>query len=147
MSIYATWLSIDDDNHATACHSWIPVAEGDPWAMVTNDGQHYRYDAAAVCTCGELAPIVYQGSHVNPSENDKRGGCVLVCAIPNHCHPDARGTDDAGAPVDYLRLKVKEDPATYQFGAPGDATVVLTKRHVTELRDTLSVWLDAEDRS
>lgn len=32
----------------------------------------------------------------------------MVCGIPDHCHPDARGSDDAGRPVEFLRLFASE---------------------------------------
>ncbi len=89
-------------------------------------------------------PIVYQGSHVNPSEDDPRGGALLVCGIPDHCHPDARGRDDdLGRPVEFLRLFAAEDPATYRGMEPGEATLVLDLTQVTELRDTLTWWIDS----
>lgn len=98
----------------------------------------------AACTCGEEAPIIYQGSHVNPSGTDPRGGFVMVCAIPDFCHPDAirNRDDDHGKPVNFLRLSVREDPATYRGNEPGDATVVLTREQVVEMHDTLARWLD-----
>ena len=89
-------------------------------------------------------PIVYQGSHVNPSEDDPRGGVLLVCGIPDHCHPEARGRDDdSGRPVEFLRLFASEDEATYQGSEPGQATLVLDLAQVTELRDTLNWWIDS----
>ncbi|GGK61659.1 hypothetical protein Sme01_03440 [Sphaerisporangium melleum] len=90
------------------------------------------------------SPLVYRGSHINPTSDDPRGGALLMCGIPDHCHPDARGSiDDPGRPVEFLRLFAKEDPATYQGQAQGEATLVLDLAQVTELRDTLTWWIDS----
>ncbi|MGW4662795.1 hypothetical protein [Streptosporangium sandarakinum] len=101
MSIYATWLALNDDTQP---------------------------------------PLVYQGSHINPAPDDRRGGSMTFCAIPNHCHPSVRGTDaDDGPSVDYARLRVTED------GDEASAIVVLDRDQIAELRDTLTRWLDSRD--
>ncbi len=146
MSIYATIFDLDDDgHHPGVCAVWAPqtTEPANQPVAVTSDGRRWvRVDAA--CTCGNLPPLIYRGSHINPSEDDPRGGALLACGIPDHCHPDARGRgDDTGYPVPFLRLSMFEDPATYQSGGPGEATLVLDLKQVTWLRDTLTEWIDS----
>ncbi|GII89013.1 hypothetical protein Ssi03_70030 [Sphaerisporangium siamense] len=144
MSIYATLFCLDADNHEPGqCAVWreVPKSAG-RWDAATTDGRYWvRVDAA--CTCGNGAPLIYQGSHVNPSEIDAPGGSLLVCGIPDHCHPDVRGTDDAGRPVEFLRVFASEDERTYRGGEPGQATLILDLEQVTELRDMLNGWLES----
>jgi len=154
VSIYSTWLHIDDDNHEPGtCDRWTRRPEGgprsSPEAFTLEDEAWWDFDASKPCTCSpeDKAPYVYQGSHVNPSEDDTRGGYVMASAIPDHCHPDARGNiDDSGELVDYLRLSVGEDPSTYHGMLSGQADVVLDRAQVQRLRDTLDKWLNAEVR-
>lgn len=152
MSIYATWLSIDDHDHKPECAHWEPCSEHEAEAaritMVTSDGRCFRWVPDVACTCGSPPPLVYQGSHVVPSQDGPRGGSVSFCAIPNFCHPSVRGTDaDTGPPVDYARLWVTEDPATYGHGEHGNgAVVVLDRKQVERLRDTLTLWLETDER-
>lgn len=99
------------------------------------------------CTCNNPAPIIYQGSHVSPAADHPRGGSIDIAAIPNHCHPDVRGTaGEDGPPVEYLRLSVDEDETTFQGGQPGQATVVLDRAQAEQIRDTLTAWLTAKER-
>ena len=160
MSIYATHLTIGDDEHDPSCAKYrllgeYPLPEG--WdvkgcAMITSSstpGMHRVYASVpdASCTCGNPAPLVYQGSHVNPSEDAPRGGSLSVAAIPNHCHPSVRGSDtDDGPPVEFLRVDLAEDPATYHGGNPGYATVVLERAQVLKVRDCLTQWLESKER-
>jgi hypothetical protein len=158
VSIFATWLTICDDEHEPSCAKYellgeYPLSEGwgEDWAMVTNGapGMHVAYARVpdASCTCGNPAPLVYQGSHVNPAGDQPRGGSVDFAAIPNHCHPSVRGSGtDEGPPVEFARLSVAEDKSTYHGGNPGYATVVLERAQVEKLRDCLTVWLDSEER-
>ncbi|MFF0248885.1 hypothetical protein ACWDUI_32720 [Streptosporangium sandarakinum] len=61
-------------------------------------------------------------------------------AVPGHCHPSVRGTGaDDGPSVDYARLWVTE------HGDEASAVVVLDRDQITELRDTLTRWLDSRD--
>ncbi|MEV7013323.1 hypothetical protein [Streptosporangium sp. NPDC051022] len=143
MSIYGTWLSIDDDSHTIGgCAQYVELTEQEAdmsgWDA-TGGGQYWRRDRQAACSCGNLPPIIYQGSHINPSAADPRGGHVSFCAIPNWCHPSVRGasTDD-GPSVDYARLWV-----TQEDGEGG--VVVLDRTQVAQLRDTLTEWLDSRD--
>lgn len=82
------------------------------------------------------APLVYQGSHIPPDERtDPRGGWVDLALIPSHITRDGRDDkpEDA-APWPYLRFGVNE------------STVVLTRKHVEEIVETLTWWLRALDR-
>lgn len=149
MSIYATCLDIDDNGHERTCAVYERMPDGQRWehgATLCAGGEYYRR-VDNPCTCGNRAPIIYRGSHVNPADNDPRGGSIDVAAIPNHCHPSVRFSDtDEGPPVWFLRLSVDEDDATYHGMQPGSATIVLDRAQVAELRDTLTTWLDTEDR-
>ncbi|HWB38270.1 MAG TPA: hypothetical protein VHA75_19800 [Rugosimonospora sp.] len=149
MSIYATWLSIDDNDHTPECAVYERMPDGQAWddgAAMVVAGVYYRRTGKA-CTCGNPPPLIYQGSHVNPSDDGPRGGSVDVAAIPNHCHPSVRGSlADEGPPVEFLRLSVAEDPTTYGETLPGYAEVVLDRAQVEEFRDTLTCWLDTEER-
>ena len=123
MSIYATWLSLSDDEHEESCAVYAE----------TRPGSGIFEFSGEPCDCGlPGAPIVYQGSHVLPSDDDARGGTVDVAAIPDFIVRDGR--DDAQG--DWLRLSVYAE----------DDAVVLTRSHVERLRDTLTKWLDAEER-
>lgn len=153
MSIYASWLTIDDEDHEPECAKWRKVTKDQalskPSYMSTWGDDYYVPVKGASCTCGNPGPVIYQGSHVNPSNADPRGGSLDVGSIPNHCHPDARHdgeTDDMTHRVDFLRLSLVEDPATYHGLHPGHATVVLDRAQVERLRDTLTYWLDTEER-
>ncbi len=119
MSIYGTWLSIEDERQ------WVAGLEAQGIrAGVIRDGDPDFDDLDA--------PIIYQGSHVLPADSDARGGSVQVAAIPAHITQGARGPtsdDEDGPPHPWLRLDVNE------------ATVVLTRWQVARLRDTLDEWL------
>ncbi len=91
----------------------------------------------------ESAPLIDRGSHINPTAGDPRGGVLLVCGIPDHCHPDAGGRDDdEGRPVEFLRLFASEDPATYQGMEPGQATLIFDLEQVIKIRDMFTWWID-----
>lgn len=127
MSIYGTWLVLGQD-HAHGCDKWTQEAG--------EEGCYYLDDSYA-CTCGmPRAPFVYQGSHVLPAESDEQGGSVLVCGIPDHITRDGRDDAPEGALKDWLRLSV--------YPANDKQAVVLARRHVEELRDTLTAWLERE---
>jgi hypothetical protein len=134
MSIYATILSIEDERQ------WIAEmkAEGID-AGVIRDGDPLPEDLDA--------PIIYQGSHAVPTEEGLRGGSVDLALIPSHITRDGRDDNpEDGRPWPYLRLGVHScDSDTLYEGKPyvdgGDATVVLTLRQATRLRDALSGWL------
>lgn len=158
MSIYATFLSIDDDEHSNECakYEFLCKNTGQGWpegaGMLSGDGYYRRTDKP--CTCGNPAPIIYQGSHVNPDDNDPRGGSIDLAAIPNFLHPKVRqarwdnpdAEEDMRFPVEFLRLSVSEDPATYHYGQEGYATVVLDRAQVEKMRDALTNWLETKER-
>jgi hypothetical protein len=160
VSIYATCFTISDDEHEHSCAKYRFLGEyplDEVWhtegvAMVTNGGTPgmdlaYARVPGASCTCGNPAPLIYQGSHVNPADDDPRGGSLSVAAIPNFCHPSVRGTDaEDGPPVEFLRVDMAEDEATYHGGNPGYATVVLDRAQVVKFRDCLTQWLENEER-
>ncbi len=76
------------------------------------------------------APLVYQGSHVLPSEADPRGGHVDLALIPSHITRDGRDDQpEDGAPWPYLRFGVNE------------STVVLTRSQVEQISVQLEWWL------
>lgn len=103
----------------------------------------------------EAAPLVYQGSHVNPADDHPRAGRLEIAAVPNHCHPGVRNHDVAaasalvaaeGLPVEYLRVSLVESPGTRPDGRPGQATVILDRAQVERLHATLAEWLGADER-
>jgi hypothetical protein len=155
MSIFSSWLDLDDDQHEPTCDVYELIGEGETWppgtTMSTTDlngmSRHFKRGNRP-CSCGNRPPIIYQGSHVNPADDHPRGGSIDVAAIPNHCHPDVRGSDgdDMGRPVEFLRLSVDENKTTYGGSQPGSATVVLDRAQVERLRDTLNDWLSTEER-
>jgi hypothetical protein len=140
MSIYGTWLSLGEDEHEDGCAAWVEVEPGDE----ERSGQP--------CSCGTpRAPIVYEGSHVLPADTDPRGGSIDVAAIPDFITRDGRDDARGEGLKDWLRLSVRARPSRERHhGKPyvrgGDATVVLTRPLVSELRDTLTAWLERDER-
>lgn len=156
MSIYATWLHLDaDDEHEDVCNRYVTTTEKEALASgryawfnpSSARGEGYAvYDDTRACSCLNKGPLVYHGSHVNPDDAGQRGGSLAVCAIPNHCHPDVRGTgSDDGPRVEFIRFSLVEHEDTYHGLEPGQATVVLDRASVERLRDTLNNWLDADE--
>jgi hypothetical protein len=128
VSIYATWLHLSDGAHEEDCAVW---EETPPTSGTFQLGEE-------PCDCGmPLAPIAYRGSHVLPSDDDPRGGSVDVAGIPDFITRDGRDDARGEGLKDWLRLLIDAD----------GGAVVLTRRHVRLLRDTLTEWLDAEERA
>jgi hypothetical protein len=77
------------------------------------------------------APIRYQQSHILPSDDDPRGGNVDVAFIPGFIErTDRPPLSEDDAPMHpWLRLSVD------------DATVVLDRKQVARLHETLGRWL------
>lgn len=129
MSIYGS-LPAPNDDHEEGCAKWVKdhkAFEG----LITEHGS-YGFDDTKRCTCGRPdAPLVYQGSHVLPSETDQRGGHLDIASIPGFISRDrAEERDgDYDSPWPYLRFGVNEQ------------TVVLTERSVRLVADTLNEWL------
>jgi hypothetical protein len=140
MSIYATWLSLSADDHEDGCAVYVE----DP------PGSHCFEFSGKPCDCGTpRAPLVYEGSHVLPSNADRRGGCIDVAGIPDFIERDGRDDAKGSGLKDWLRLSVMNEESTLQYEGKsyvrgGDAAVVLDRRGVEELRDTLTAWLDRE---
>jgi hypothetical protein len=135
VSIFATLLSIEDERQ------WIAglQSQGIDAGVIRDGGPDFD----------DLdAPIVYQGSHVLPEESDFRAGSLDLAAIPPHVrfwreNPDADVEDEPGYPdacEPFLRMSLEAHESTY--GGGGDATVLLTIRQATRLRDALDHWLD-----
>lgn len=133
MSIYATWLHIHDpeawsrDMAASGINAII-IGEGDEEAE-------------------SRAPIVYQGSHILPSDEDRRGGAVDLAAVPAHISREGRES----GPHDWMRLSVYCEQSDTQYqGKPlsgaGRAVVVLDRDQVKALRDTMTEWLEREEQ-
>jgi hypothetical protein len=130
MSVYCTWLML---------------AHPDQRAAELAAAGRIRCDYSRDREIG--SPYVYQGSHVVPAEADPRGGSLEIGSIPNFLHHDAdQNAEDLSRRVEFIRIGITEDSSTYHGGEPGDATVVLDRRQVTELRDTLTQWLNTEER-
>jgi hypothetical protein len=140
MSIYATWLSLSAGNHEDGCAVYVEDPPGS--ACFEFSGKP--------CDCGTpRAPLVYEGSHVLPSDSDRRGGGIDVAGIPDFIERDGRDDAQGSGLKDWLRMSVHSDPSTETYeGEPyvrgGDADVVLDRRGVEELRDTLTAWLNRE---
>lgn len=138
MSIYATWLSLGETEHEDGCAVWVEVEPG----CFEHSGKP--------CTCGlPRCPIVYEGSHVLPSDADRRGGGVDIASIPDFIERDGRDDAQGAGLKDWLRLSVSASPSTTRDrGKPyvrgGHVTVVLTRQQVQEVRDTLTSWLERE---
>jgi hypothetical protein len=136
VSIYATWLTIEDERQWMASMSAAGINAG-----VIRDGDPMPEDFDA--------PIVYQGSHVLPSDTARRGGGIDVAAIPDHITRDGRDDAPEGALKDWLRLSVDSEDSDERYDGRvyvpgGRAVVVLTRPQVERLRDTLTEWLDRE---
>jgi hypothetical protein len=140
LSIYGTWLSLADDEHEDGCAVYV---EDPPGSNV------YEWSGKP-CDCGTpRAPIVYEGSHVLPSDEDRRGGYVDIAAIPDFITRDGRDDAQGEGLKDWLRLSVGALPSSLvregePYVAGGNAVVVLTRPLVEELRDTLTAWLERE---
>ena len=131
MSIFGSHEAPDDSEHTDECGGWRK--EGDLWSF---DGP---------CDCGQPdAPLVYQGSHVLPSDGDKRGGFVDIASIPSHVTRDGR--DALFALDSFGGGFVIQSFAAYwfylRFGV-NQETVILTRRNVAQVAGTLAEWLGA----
>jgi hypothetical protein len=136
MSIYGTILSLSEDEHEDGCDIYVEIRPG------------FFEFSGKPCSCGTpRAPLVYEGSHVLPSDGDPRGGGVTLALISAHVEREDRPELPEGTLKDWLRLDVRNEPSaeTYKdkpYVAGGSSTVVLTRQLVTDLRDALTGWLD-----
>lgn len=81
------------------------------------------------------APLIYQGSHVLPDENDPRGGSFDLAHVPGFIGPEGAHVDDPDETCQpFLRVALHgwDDVRS---------TVVLDGEQVHRLRDELTVWL------
>lgn len=127
MSIYASTFVVDADHHADGCKKL---------RKVRGTERVYQISDKRPCTC-KAGPLVYQASHILPSDDDTRGGCFDLGAIPGFIeregHPPL--SDDEDWPYwPWLRVSVNAE------------TVVLTREQVKGLHETLGFWLEHTDR-
>ncbi|MFD9564395.1 hypothetical protein [Streptomyces sp. NPDC059994] len=84
------------------------------------------------------APWIYQGSHILPDEDDRRGGVIGLALIPSHITRDGRDdqpNDDT--PWPWLRLHIdsrSDDPA-----------VVINPAQARRIGQQLVAWADETD--
>ena len=130
MSIFASWAAPDDREHEDDCAHWLK-----------HDG--YWEPSGKPCDCGQPhAPIIYQGSHVLPSDDDPRGGSVDIASIPEHIERDDRPELPEGTPKPWLRLGLYQHTASDGSDLhPGQATLILDRRGVQTMRDAFDAWL------
>jgi hypothetical protein len=140
LSIYATILDLSADEHDDDCAVWVETSPG----LFDRSGKP--------CDCGDRkrGPIVYEGSHVLPSDDDRRGGSIDLASIPDFITRDGRDDAQGQGLKDWLRLGVHSEPSREQYqGKPyvagGDATVILDRPLVEALRDELTAWLEREE--
>lgn len=65
---------------------------------------------------------------------------MLLCAIPDHCHPDARRAGGEGAPVGFVRLSVRD-------AHQGRATALLDRDQALRMYHALGDWLMSHQRT
>lgn len=96
-------------------------------------------------------PIIYQGSHILPRAKDPRYGYLGVAAIPNHIEREYAGP----GLHDFLRLSTFGKDVTYSPDSKGgyqkeikevELDLVLDRKQVEALRDTLTQWLESKER-
>lgn len=128
MSVYGTWLRLSHDEHEHGCAVWVENPPG-------SDCFEWSHEP---CDCGQpKSPLLYQGSHVLPSNDDERGGWLDVAGIPDYITRDGRDDAHGTGLKDWLRLIMGDQD--------GKATLVLTRQQVQELRDVLTLWLEREE--
>lgn len=120
MSIYGTLLSFDDE-HPDECGIWVEATDG-------------SYNDAGTCTCGRPdSPLIYQGSHVLPSDTDPRGGNLEFAEIGGWITRDARDNGpNEDKPWPYLRFSA----------GPAPDSIVLTRDQVVQVYEGLGYWLE-----
>lgn len=142
MSIYGTIFEIEDLRQTRASLE----AHGIDFGIIDDAGLVEDYESLPPEQLD--APWVYQGSHVLPHPDDRRGGSVELATIPDHIERDDHPYGEDGTPAPFLRLSVAAEPSDTQYeGKPyvegGYVTVVLSAPQITRLRDCLTSWLDA----
>lgn len=95
----------------------------------------YEQDDSKPCTCGS-SPIQYLGSHVFPTDKDKRVGVFGLAAIPSHI---TRNGKDNGPECNgwhpWLRISLDIDKNSH-------GAIVITRKQAEKLRDALSNFID-----
>lgn len=149
MSIYGSGLvHFDATEHAfdsedsawrgKRCAQWQRCNSTDAWDLAAGK-RHYRRGREIACTC-RCGPIVYQGSHVLPSNEDPRGGFVSVCSIGGFIDrsPERPPLSDDTFPYwPWLRLTVGDRDSDVD-----PVTLVLDRGQAEQWRDALTFWLD-----
>jgi hypothetical protein len=127
MSIYCSTFTIGDE-HSKKCARIRRIGKG-----------VYQQDDSKECTC-KCGPILYQGSHVAPSDDDKRGGIFSLGAIPGHIDgPKLKALGEDMRPYHpWLRVSIWEV-------SPEDTTILLTRAQVVALKEELETWLELSD--
>lgn len=120
MSIYCSIFDIGDE-HLPRCKRMKRLESG-----------LYGEADSQPCTCGSC-PIRYQGSHVFPSRKDKRDGVFSIAAIPSHVTRTGHNDGREGMWHPWLRISMHKT---------NQDALVLTRRQVEKLRDTLNRWLE-----
>ena len=112
MSIYCSYWGLGDE-HEQTCKRIKKVRGG------------FKQDDSKPCTCGSC-PIEYKGSHILPTENDRKDGYFGISAIPDHI----TNRDGDFLPwKPFLRVHVNQ------------ATVIITRAQAEKLREELTRWL------
>lgn len=142
MSIYATTLSFDGEDHEDACASYVQT------------GPTVWQWSGLPCNCSARMqrPIAYRGSHVYPDPSpEARDGAVFdLGVIPGHI-ADGGGYDEAhehsqiACHRPFLRVSFC-DPFGGHYpddddAAPSNGTIILDATQVEELRDDLTDFL------
>jgi hypothetical protein len=120
MSIYTTILDIGGE-HLPRCARMTKIAH-----------KTFSVDDSKECTCG-ACPVLFQGSHVLPSNRDKRGGCIMLAGIRGHITRNGKDDGPENEWHPWLRLSVFE---------LGSDSVVLTRKQAEKLRDSITKWLE-----
>lgn len=119
MSIFCSEFGLDE--HKTRCARLRKLGP-----------KEYEQDDSKPCTCG-VSPILYQGSHVLPSNKDKRGGDLGFASIPPHI--PRNGKDNGRKPHPWLR---------FHLDGGFQNSLILTRAQVLKLRDALTEWLERQ---
>jgi hypothetical protein len=139
VSIYASTLILSDEEHEEDCPAARPGRR-------TRKGKWI----APTCLCGTGSPLVYQRSHVLPSDEDERGGSFDFAEIPGFitrenrelCGPDDECPKPESVCCDrvwpWLRVGMG-DEVTH-------LTQVWDRRQVEVVRDYLTRWLECAGR-
>lgn len=122
MSIYCSIFGFGDE-HELRCKRMRKIRKG-----------QYQQDDSKPCTC-KSSPIKYQHSGVLPSGKDERGGIFGIAAIPGHIKRKGRKPLSDGMTPWHPWLRVS------MFEA--EDSIILARKQVEKLRDSLNVWLAA----